>query len=286
MVTRSTFLTLDDFHKRNLSLPICPDVFIRLIEVLEDPKNNVGDLARTIISDPALTTQVLRVSNSAFFGISRQVCSLEEAILRIGFKGIWIIAAALKTQELYQISTCDWLGSHGALWEHSTRTAAFAHALCKRLNPLFCDIYFTAGLLHDIGKLMLHQLEPRYSEICQNGKLCGYDLVWREMELFGTHHAKLGAELLMHWNLPDVICDLVAHHHEPVGQGEPLQRTRNLLRVANEMARSSEPTLVPGYAFFNTPLDTELLDSVGLDMEGSLAVGAEAQRIMRLLKII
>ena len=286
MLTRPTPLTLDEMLKRNVYLPICPQVLVRLVEVLENPNKSVGDLAGTIISDPSLTAQVLRVSNSAFFGLSRQICSLEEAILRIGFKGVWTIAAALKTQELYQLSTTDWLGLHGTLWEHSTKTAAFAHALCKRLNPLFCDIYFTAGLLHDIGKLMLHQAEPQYGEVCQGGKLYGYDLVWREMDLYGTHHAKLGADLLKHWKLPELICDLVARHHEPAGDSDHLKLTRNLLRVANEMAHSSEPALAPGQIVFNTPLDPELLDSIGLDMEGCLAVGTEAQRVMRLLKMI
>lgn len=283
---RSTPVNIDEILKKNVTLPICPHVLIRLIDVLENPNNSVGELSGTIMSDPSLTAQVLRVSNSAFFGFSRQICSLDEAILRIGFKEIWTVAAALKSQELYQRSNTDWLGLHGTLWTHSIKTAAFVHALCKRLNPLFCDIYFTAGLLHDIGKLLLHAAEPQYSEVCEDGRRFGYDLVWREMELFGTHHAKLGAELLKHWKLPALICDLVGRHHEPAGESDHLRLTRNLLRVANEMAHSSEQPLVPDKIIFNTPIDPELLDTIGLDMEACLNVGAEAQRIMRLLKTI
>lgn len=286
MLTRSSPLTLEELLKRNVRLPICPEVLSRLIDVLNNPNNRVSDLATTVMCDPALTAQVLRVSNSVLFGLSRQICSLEESILRIGFKDIWAIASALKTQELFQSTSTDWAGIHGVIWEHSTKTAAFAHALCKRLNPLFCDIYFTAGLLHDIGKLLLYQADPQYGEVTQHGKLCGYDLVWHEMEVYGTHHAKLGAELLKHWKLPSLICGLVERHHEPSADGDHLRLTRNLLRLANEMAHSAEPMIIPGHLTFSKPLDNELIEAIGLDMESCLAVGMEAQRVMRMLKMI
>jgi len=286
MSAESKPLVLKDLLSRDFSLPICPEVFVRLTAVITDESKTVSDLSQVLLSDPALTAQVLRISNSAYFGVSRQIHSIEEAVFRIGFKGVWTVAAVIKAQEACRGAAGEWTDFNENLWQHSTKTAAFAYALSKRLNPLYVDVYFTAGLLHDIGKLILNQLAPSYASICSNGLSGGYDLVWHEMELFGTHHAKLGAELLTHWDLPEVIVELVSFHHEPPAKDDSLRLSRRILTVANEMAHAAELSQTISTIDTSVMERAGLLGEVGLNIEACASVGADAQQRLAMMNLV
>jgi len=277
-------LTFALVKQRNVKLPVCPVMFIKLTEALENVDKGRNDLDKIIRTDPVLTAQVLRVCNSAFTGLARKVHSVEESIFRVGYREVWSIAAALKARELFEGS-----GEHTVLyqnlWEHSIKTAAYAHALSKRLNPLFSDIYFTAGLLHDIGKLVLCQAEPGYMKVCQSGRISGYDLVWAEMEAYENHHARIGGDLLRDWNFPELLAEVVALHHEPPAIHDRLNLTRCMLSLANEMAHCAEPDS-GGKIRLPSDFAKELLEVLGQSIDTCVLVGGDAQRMLAMLNAV
>lgn len=283
--SRTEPLTFDLVKQRNVKLPCCPVMFIKLTEALENVDKGRNDLDKIIRTDAVLTAQVLRVCNSAFTGLSRKVHSVEEAIFRVGYREVWSIAAALKARELFEDSSPEHTAFYANLWHHSIKTAAYAHALSKRLNPLFSDIYFTAGLLHDIGKLVLCKAEPDYMKLCQNGVMSGYDLVWAETERYENHHARIGGDLMRHWNLPELLAEVVVLHHEPPAINDRLNLTRCMLSLANEMAHCAEPD-TGGKIRLPSDFAKELLQVLGLNIDACVTVGGEAQRMLAMLNAV
>jgi putative nucleotidyltransferase with HDIG domain len=282
--SREEPLTFARIKQRNIKLPVCPVMFIRLTEALENIDKGRNDLDKIIRTDPVLTAQVLRVCNSAFTGLNRKVHSVEESIFRVGYREVWSIAAALKARELFEDSGDNTI-FFNMLWLHSIKTAAYAHALSKRLNPLFSDIYFTAGLLHDIGKLVMCRAERDYIKLCQNGRLFGYDLVWAETEHYESHHARIGGDLLRDWNFPELLADVVALHHEPPAINDQLNLTRCMLSLANEMAHCAEPDS-SGNVRLPSDFAKELLVVLGLSVETCVTIGGEAQRMLSMLNAV
>jgi putative nucleotidyltransferase with HDIG domain len=238
---RSLPVVLDDLLSRDVSLPVCPIIFIRLTEALEHSDDRNLDLASTLSADTALTSQVLRVANSVMYGLVRQVRSIDEAVMRLGFIEVWTIAAALKAKELYCISRPEWTELSNNLWRHALQTATLVKCLGKRAYSENISELFTAGILHDIGKLVLHQVSPQYALLAENGALRGNALILREQDFFGTHHGRVGGELLKRWNLPDTLVALVAGHHDGVPEGGELSREQALLWLANDMAYAPSP---------------------------------------------
>ena len=277
MFDRALPAPLADLLKHELHLPVCPTVFIRLAEALEHADDGNFDLAKILSADPTLTSQVLRVANSAFYGVPRQVNSLYEAILRIGLTEIWSIAAALKAKEMFKNQNGEWSFLNRLLWEHALKTAAAARCVVRQLKVQNADELFTAALLHDLGKLLLNQIEPQYMLLCQNGVITGAELTLREMDFFGTHHARLGGELLLHWNLPEPLALLVARHHEEPDPAAPDRKLHNILAVANQIAHALSESSLPGEPALTRLLPETLLDSVGLDMDASMAIAEDAQ---------
>lgn len=235
MLERALPVGLNDLLAREISLPVCPVVFIKLTEALEHADDRNFNLPAILSADTALTSQVLRAANSAVYGLVRQVRSVDEAIFRIGFRDVWAIAAALKAKEMYRAARPEWSRMADLLWTHALNVAATARALSKRCLDDKSGELFTAGILHDLGKLILHQVSPQYGLLTDNGVLRGHSLILREQDFFGTHHARIGGELLQRWNLPVSLAQLVDHHHDDVSAGA-VPKDRALLMLANDLA--------------------------------------------------
>ena len=239
MLQRTLPVELDDLLSRDLQLPVCPQVFIRLSQLLENSERPASELTQTLTSDPALAAQVLRVSNSAMYGMNRSLRSIDEAVFRIGYTEVWSIAAALKAKELFS-SGATWSAFNERLWKHSLEVGVIARELCASSLPHGADELMSAGILHDIGKLILYKVTPQYAMLTENGLLRGVDLTWREMDFFGTHHARLGGAVLERWNLPHTLTDLVRDHHIQPEPTDPQRVTRSMLMLANVIAHEAQ----------------------------------------------
>jgi putative nucleotidyltransferase with HDIG domain len=238
MMERAIPVDLKGLLSRDIMLPVCPVVFTRLLNALSQPDASAVDLAEILQTDSVLASQVLRSANSAVYGLPRQVRSIDEAIFRIGFREVWSIASALKAKELFRTQNRPWTVFNAKLWDHTLLTASLARVLIKRCKVDRSDELFTAALLHDIGKAVLYQVTPDYSALVQNAAVHGHEISQLENDFFGTNHAKLGAELLRHWNLPDSLADLVSRHHDKPEEMASDDKRLQALVLSNEFAHA------------------------------------------------
>jgi len=276
-------LTLKDVLARNIKLPVCPAVFSRLTVTLASPNSSGEDVAKIVSTDQSLTTEVLKVSNSAFYGLSRRVRSVDEAIVRLGFGEISAIVTAIQAREIFKGSDGRWTRYNTILFTHALSTAIIARSLGKRLNPAFADAFFTAGMMHDIGKLVMQQIDPQYSAFCQMGAVHGHMLVVREQDAYATNHAAIGSELLKHWNLPETLVKLVEGHHDRVNEADRVKGVREMLAAANDISHHVEAQSGDDLNF-NVTLPDYLLLTTHLDLQSWSLVAADCHRQYQAMK--
>lgn len=191
-------------------LPSLPSVVLEILESFDNERMDVSTLAGKIANDQALVARVMRVANSAFFGLSGQVGTIFEAISVLGFNNLrgLVTAAAIINASPKNLGQFDL----GVFWRHGICTAACAKVLAKRLglNP---EIAFTAGVLHDIGKLIIAMEYPAAAKGVDEGS--DESLLEAERNLIGYDHAALGGELAKRWKFPQSIRDAIRLHHSP-----------------------------------------------------------------------
>ncbi len=236
---------LKKLGERNL-LPACPSTLIRLAAELRNETGGSDKLSRVIASDPALTAELLKTSNSAFFGAPRVIRSVPEAILLLGQNEIRKIMLFLQGKYIFNSSaTLSLKVLRASIWAHALRTAVVARCIGEKLKSRDPDIYYTAAILHDIGKIILLAHDPKYGELLAQSGMHGARLVQCEEERYQTHHALLGGELLANWRLPEVFAQLVANHHAEVPLHDPQWNVHKLLSVSNAIAHLLEDSQNP-----------------------------------------
>lgn len=193
-----------------------PPLSFDLLHKLGDPNCDLETVADSISLDASLTAGLLRICNSAVFGSYEPVSTVAEAIGRAGFRSVYMLAATLYGNSCFAGVAADRLDTR-RLWQHSV-TAAFNTKFVAESAGLDGNSLFTAGLLHDIGKIVLAQSAS--ASACDFYKP-GNDLsLGRELALFGAYHAEIGASLLERWKLPPELVEAVRHHHKPASSAE------------------------------------------------------------------
>ena len=199
------------FSEQNELLSL-PQTLSEVLRVVRDESSSAQDLANVLMHDPALTAKVLRIVNSPYYGAKREVSSVSQAVITLGTRQVTALALS---SSLYNLA-CKWESSIDQVrfWRHSLETAIGSRIIAEKVKYANVEEAFVAGLLHDLGTLIL---EKTYSEqFARIQKNCkdGESLIDLEEEAWGTNHAKVGQFLLEQWNLPDSICTAVGHHHD------------------------------------------------------------------------
>lgn len=239
-------------------LPAMPEAVAEVLRLTDDPSAEIHHISAAIEQDPALSAKVLRLSNSAYYGLKRQVGSIKLALVILGIRelrNIVLGSAAFSTVQAGE-SVPE---RTQELWRHSLIVAGLCKRLGDELRLEFQGEDFTAGLLHDMGKLVLWQRRERaYEAITREADKSPLTLYVLENETLGFTHADVAAALMQHWGLPDALVDALWLHHPVTGASlrsavEP--RLAALTRLANIAAHSGiEP---PGDA---ARLDPEARD--------------------------
>jgi putative nucleotidyltransferase with HDIG domain len=191
------------------ALPSPPDVVRRLNECLLRPEADLAEIAAISSSDPAITAKLLQLANSSFFGVSRPVLDVEDAINLLGISTVRDLAAGSK---LFEALAADLDPSHITRFEaHSNRVAQLASSMCS--DGRIARETFSAGILHDVGQLVIAVGFPEESREIEARTSAGESRCDVEMELFGVTHASVGAHLLRLWGLPSSVVEAVAWHH-------------------------------------------------------------------------
>lgn len=196
-------------------LPASRAVALRLVQVLDDPHAGAAAAAAVLSADPALTARVLRVANSAYYGLSGRVSTLSFAVTVVGFdtvRSLAVVGAA-------GIGGKDDVPA--GFWRRSAAVAEAASLVSRRTGGGAAEA-FSAGLLHDLGSALLWRSDrARYAAVVQEGARAGRTLALAEQREFGATGASLGADVLRSWHFPQEICDAIAGRHDVVDRGAP-----------------------------------------------------------------
>jgi len=215
-----------------------PEVTIKIIQIVEDPKSTARDLHDVIKNDPALSVKVLKVVNSAFYGLPGQVASVDRAIILLGLSAVKNIAIAASIARLFKGKRISEQFSAADLWRHSVAVAVTARAVGKLSpHPVMLDELFVAGMIHDIGILVERQSFPeQFSEVIRRCGETGQEFLECEREVIGADHQAFGVGLTTKWKFPRHLRAAVGFHHNPEAVSVELRNLANLIHVADVVA--------------------------------------------------
>lgn len=209
-------LTLNDIINRVDKLPALPHVTNKVLTLTDDPKTTITELTDTISNDQVLTAKVLRMANSAYYGYARRIFSINEALIILGFTTIRNIVLAASVYNVMDQEVTGYSLPKGDLWRHSMATALLARLLAKKARFEMSDKAFTAGLLHDIGKLIMNiYMQESFAEVLGTVNSGNIPFCEAEQKILGFDHAEVGAKVAEKWNLPDELVEAIANHHKP-----------------------------------------------------------------------
>ncbi|HEX5336808.1 MAG TPA: HDOD domain-containing protein [Gallionella sp.] len=253
-----------------------PDVFIRINQLVEDPDSSTGDIARAVSQDPSFTVRMLRVANSPFYGLASTIDTVDKAVAVIGTSQIRNLALSMSVASSFA-GLPNALVSMENFWHHSLYCALIARILARQAHGCDPEALFTAGLLHDIGELVLFNRLP---ELAKEALLLVLDhadelpVYQAERQVIGFDHAQVGGELARQWNLPPLLADCIAHHHS-VADAKRYPRETALVHLANILALMAElDTLEINDV---SPIDPLAWEITGLDESVIELVVREAQ---------
>lgn len=193
-----------------------PEVTMRIIKTVEDPKSSAAQLHKLISHDPALVTKILKVVNSSFYGLPGQIASIERAIVLLGLNAVKNLAVAASLGALFRgVKICEGFTARD-LWTHCIAVGTAARQLAREMKLPIADEAFLAGMIHDAGLLVELQMWPDLlRKTCEKAKTGEYDFTQLERDHMGVDHQMLGAALAEKWKFPRS-CQLVCgHHHQP-----------------------------------------------------------------------
>lgn len=196
------------------NLPVLPHILLKLLDTCTDNHSTIKDIARIINQDSSLYTRILRLVNSPYYRTGQKVADIEQALLAIGMASVKNIAITSSVYPAFTVVKSDATFDLKRYWWHSLLTAVLAKSIAEKLSYHSPEEAFLAGLLHDVGKLVLWANFPdEYSRVLQSAKGSPELLLTGEMQM-GASHSEIAAWLLTRWNLPSFISDAVLYHHE------------------------------------------------------------------------
>ena len=197
-------------------LPSMPQVVHHVIERTRDPNCSVRELAEVVSRDQGLVSRILRLVNSAFYGFSRRISTISLALTILGMRNVRNLVINVGLAGFFRGGSPESRETRVRLWEHSVETAVGAMTLARIRGMGEPDEAFTAGLLHDIGRITLdyyhHDLTSRIETLCDEEGLSPLEA---EVRVAGVDHGTIGAWVASQWNLPGQLCDAIRFHHDP-----------------------------------------------------------------------
>lgn len=192
-----------------------PEVFVRLDAMIRDPYCNLADVADIIADDPGMSARLLRIANSAMFNFPSPIDSIQRAITVIGTKQLRDLVLATSVIEVFNKIPQTHVNME-SFWRHSLGTGIMARTLATCRREPNVEHFYVAGLLHDIGRMVMYMAIPHKANEAIERCLAQHKLLHvAERELLGFDHADVGAELISAWQLPGALTEAIRYHHAP-----------------------------------------------------------------------
>lgn len=278
-------MTPSDLVKDISGLVTLPDVYLRINRLIEDPNSSSTDIARAVSQDASFTVKLLKLANSALYNFPSTVDTVAKAVTIIGTSQVRSLALSLSVASSFEGLPND-LVSMRNFWKHSLLTALAARLLCKEARRCDADALFTAGLLHDIGELIIFNRLPEQAKQALLAVLDSQEelsVPEAERQIIGFDHSDVGAALARQWNLPAVLLECIAWHHAPE-RAEKYPREAALIHIANSLAQLAEVDSldlddappIAAAAWSATGLDSEVVEPV---VRGAQAAFTEIEQL-------
>ena len=254
-------------------LPSLPAVVMDLLGSLEQDDIDISVLARKVAHDPALTAKTLRLANAPAFGLQVRVATIQQAVTFLGFQATRNLITAAAITGCFPAGRCPGFDDK-AFWRHASASAVCARALARRMR-FNQDVAFTAGLLHDVGQLVLASSQPAaYGAVLAWRQQQGCSLLQAERAVLGIDHVDAGVALASHWQFSDTMRQAIARHHDPEVPGAGLLAA--IVHVADAIVHAldlagDEDELVP-------PVSVVAWEAMGLNEEAYLHLFRETEQ--------
>lgn len=204
------------------NIPALPAVMVRVIQLTRNHDTSAKELTQVINQDPALTGNILKLCNSAFYGLPRVVASLSQAIMYLGFYTVRNLVLTCSMRNIFEVNSKTYGYEENGLWRHSIACAIVSELICEKLRPDLRDAGFTAALLHDIGQLVIalsiKDTSDSILELMTENNLSDWQA---EKEVIGISHDVLGGIIADNWNYPDELIHAIRYHHKPFESKNP-----------------------------------------------------------------
>ncbi len=249
----------------------------KIISISSNLNAEPADLVNAINMDPLLMGKVLKLVNSAYFGLGKAIVSLQRAVILLGFNTIKNIALSAAMTSSINVQSSFKSFNNEQFWEHSVACSILAKAMAKKMAIPAIEVeeYFVSGLMHDIGKVVLIS---KHAVVCEEiyeqasfGKTVAVEL---EEERFGISHATLGARIASKWRFPETMCNAVEFHHTPEKAPDDRKKMAYSIHFANKMAHnlkigietSSDLDTISDEAMEGFPLSPSDMDELTEDL--------------------
>ncbi|MDD5425985.1 MAG: HDOD domain-containing protein, partial [candidate division Zixibacteria bacterium] len=188
-----------------------PQTLVEVLRIARDDRSSADEMAKVLMHDPALTAKILRMANSPYYSVHREVTTMTKAVVMLGLRQVTALALSASIYNL--VARWETKIDRLRFWRHSLEVAIASRMIAEAIQYPHIEEAFIAGLLHDIGLLILEKSFPKdFEHLCRQAQK-GERTLELEEELWGTNHARVGQFLLEQWNIPQAICEAVGHHH-------------------------------------------------------------------------
>lgn len=232
--------SIQDIIQRSDAIPSMPQVVTRLLEITRDPEFKQSEVISLLSADAGVSSDILRLANSALFGVTREIGSLNQALTLLGIKRIrTLVMGRYMTDRVSSVAT-DLIDA-SYFWRRSLVTGVLAARFADQLIPRYREEAFMSGLLSQVGVVVLARAFPqKYGPVAKSyGPLQGKDFVQREIQAVGACHPEVSAMVLERWMLPQEMVEAIRHYHEtaPDSVSEDVRTLSGIIGGASDIAR-------------------------------------------------
>jgi len=272
-------LSLNDVVQKVDELPALPHVTYKVLQLTSNPRTNLTELADTIAQDQVLTAKVLRMANSAYYGYARRIYGIMEALLILGFSTVRNLVLAASVYNVMDMEVKGYFLPKGDLWRHSMATALTARSLARKVGYELSDQAFIAGLLHDIGKIVLNTyMKELFDHVLEKVYRENIPFMEAEQQILGFDHTAVGSRVAEKWNLPEELVEAIANHHTP-SRARHNPKLTSIVHVADAASMSmgiglgGDGMLYPfdGYATRQVDLTEEVIEQTMAEIIDSMS---------------